>query len=145
MANLIKKYMPKRVNIGLLLTIIISLADEAIIILVLFFVLSRFGIEIPIWLIITLVLISFAITYVLYRTLKKKPLLGFDNMIGKSGLAISKITREGTIKIGRELWAAKTDRDHIEKGEEVTVIGQTGLKLTVIRKSQEELNNQRIP
>jgi membrane-bound serine protease (ClpP class) len=108
-------------------------------------VLSRFGIEIPIWLIIILVLISSAITYVLYRTLKKKPLLGFDNMIGKSGLAISKITREGTIKIGSELWAAKAEQDNIEKGEEVTVIGQTGLKLTVIRESQEELNNQRIP
>ena len=142
MVNLIKKYMPKRINIRLLLTIIISLADEAIIILVLFFVLSRFGIEIPIWLIIILVLISSAITYVLYRTLKKKPLLGFDNMIGKSGLAISKITREGTIKIGRELWAAKAEQDNIEKGEEVTVIGQTGLKLTVIKKGQEELNNQ---
>ncbi|MFC2026988.1 NfeD family protein, partial [Chloroflexota bacterium] len=136
---------PKRINIRLLLTIIISLADEAIIILVLFFVLSRFGIEMPIWLIITLVLISSAITYILYRTLKKNPLLGFDNMIGKSGLAISKITREGTVKIGRELWAAKAEQDNIEKGEEVTVIGQTGLKLTVIKKSQEELNNQRIP
>ena len=134
----------KRINIRLLLTIIISLVDEAIIILVLFFVLSRFGIEMPIWLIITLVLIFSAITYVLYRTLKKNPLLGFDNMIGKSGLVISKITREGTIKIGRELWAAKAEQDNIEKGEEVTVIGQTGLKLTVIKKSQEELNNQNI-
>ena len=134
----------KRIYIRLLLTIIISLVDEAIIILVLFFVLSQFGIEMPIWLIITLVLIFSAITYVLYRTLKKNPLLGFDNMIGKSGLVISKITREGTIKIGRELWAAKAEQDNIEKGEEVTVIGQTGLKLTVIKKSQEELNNQNI-
>jgi len=135
--------MLKRINIRLLLTIIISLVDEVIIIFVLFFVLSRFGIEMPIWLIITLVLIFSVITYVVYRALKKSPILGFDNMIGESGIAISKITREGTIKIGRELWAAKTDRDNIEKGEEVTVIGQTGLKLTVINKSQEELNNQR--
>ncbi len=134
--------MLKRINIRLLLTIIVSLVDEVIIIFVLFFVLSRFGIEMPIWLIITLVLIFSAITYVIYRALKKNPLLGFDNMIGKSGLAISKITREGTIKIGRELWAAKAEQDNIEKGEEVTVIGQTGLKLTVIKKSQEELNNQ---
>ena len=58
-------------------------------------------------------------------------------------LAISKISREGTIKIGRELWAAKADRNNIEKGEEVTVIGQAGLKLTVIKKSQEGLTNQR--
>lgn len=55
---------------------------------------------------------------------------------------MSKITREGTIKIGSELWAAKADEDNIGKGEEVTVTGQTGLKLMVIKKSQEELNNQ---
>lgn len=134
--------MLKRINIKLLLTIIVSLVDEVIIIFVLFFVLSRFGIEMPIWLIITLVLIFSVITYAIYRALKKSPLLGFDNMIGKSGLAISKITREGTIKIDRELWAAKAEQDNIEKGEEVTVTGQTGLKLTVIKKSQEELNNQ---
>ena len=92
----------------------------------------------PIWIIITLVLIFSIITYVVYRALKKNPLLGFENMIGKSGIAINKITRDGTIKIGMELWAAKADRDNIEKGEEVTIIGQTGPKLRFIKKSQEE-------
>ncbi len=135
--------MSKRINIRLLLTIIISLVDEAIIILVLFFVLSRFGIEMPLWLIITLVLIFSIITYVVYQALKKTPLLGFDNMIGKSGATVSQIARKGTVKIGRELWAAEVDGDNIEVGEEVTVIGQTGLKLTVIKKSQEGLTNQR--
>ena len=124
----------KSLNIRLLLTIVISFIDGAIIILVLFFVLSQFGIEMPIWLIVTLVFIFSAITYVLYRALKNNPLLGFENMIGKSGLVISKIKLEGTIKIGRELWAARADQGDIEKGEEVTVIGQTGLKLTVIKK-----------
>ena len=128
--------MPKRINIRLLLTIIISLVDDAIIILVLFFVLSRFGIEMPLWLIITLVLIFSIITFVVYRALKKNPLLGFDNMIGKSGMTVSQIARKGTVKIGWELWAAEVDGDNIEAGEEVTVIGQTGLKLTVIKKSK---------
>ncbi len=126
--------MPKRINIRLLLTIIISLVDEAIIIFVLVFVLSRFGIEMPLWLIITLVLIFSVITYVIYRTLKKNPLLGFDNMIGKSGMTVNQIARRGTVKIDRELWAAEVDGENIEAGEEVTVIGQTGLKLKVIKK-----------
>ena len=131
----------KRINFRLLLPIIIALVEEAIIIFILFFVLSRFGIKMPIWFIITLVLIFAVINYVVYRALKKNPLLGFENMIGKSGLTINKITRNGTIKIGMELWAAKTDQGHIEEGEEVTVIGQTGLKLTVIKKSHGELTN----
>ena len=128
----------KRINLRLFLTIIISLADDAIIIFILLFILSRFGIDMPIWLIVTLALIFSVITYVLYRALKKNPLLGFENMVGKSGIAINKIKREGTIKIGNELWAAKTEGDNIEKGEEATVIGQTGLKLTVIKKNPEE-------
>ena len=135
--------MLKRINIRLLLTIIISLVDEAIIIFILFFMLSRFGIEMPVWLIITLVLIFSTITYVVYRALKKNPLLGFESMIGKSGTTVSQIARKGTVKIGRELWAAQVDGDNIEVGEEVTVIGQTGLKLTVIKKSQEGLTDQR--
>jgi membrane-bound ClpP family serine protease len=135
--------MLKGINMRLLLTIIISLVAEALIILVLFFVLSRFGIEMPFWLIIALVLIFSLITYVIYQTLKKKPLLGFDNMIGKSGMTVIQIASEGTVKVGRELWAAEVDGDNIEAGEEVTVIGQTGLKLTVIKKSQEGLTNQR--
>ena len=130
--------MLKKINLRLLLTIIISLADDAIIILILFFILSWFGIEMPIWLIIILAIVFSIITYVLYRTLKKNPLLGFENMVGKNGIAVNKITRDGTIKIGRELWAAKASQENIEVGEEVTVIAQTGLKLTVIRKNLEE-------
>ncbi|MFC1865568.1 NfeD family protein [Chloroflexota bacterium] len=129
--------MPERINIGLLLAIIISLVDEAIIIAVLFFVLSQFGIEMPIWFMITLVLIFSIITYVVYRALKKAPLLGFDNMIGKSGMTISTIAGKGTVKIDGELWAAEAKGSNIEEGEEVTVTGQRGLKLTVIRKSRD--------
>ncbi len=126
--------MSKRINTKLILTIIVSLVDEAIIILVLFLVLSLFGIEMPLWLIITLALIFSVITFVVYRALSKKPLLGFDNMIGKSGITVSQIARKGTIKIGMELWHAETNNENIEAGEEATVIGQTGLKLKVIKK-----------
>jgi membrane-bound ClpP family serine protease len=134
--------MPKRIKLRLLLTVIISLVEDAIIIFVLFFVLSRFGIEMPVWLIVTLALIFSIITYVIYRSLKKNPQLGFENMIGKSGMTVNQLARKGTVKIGWELWAAEVDGDNIEAGKEVTVIGQTGLKLTVIKKSQEGLTNQ---
>ena len=131
--------MSMRINIKLILTIIISLVDEAIIILVLFFVLSQFGIQMPIWLIITLALIFSVISFVIFRTLRKNPLLGFENMIGKSGMTISPLARKGTVKIGRELWHAETDGMNIEVGEEVTVVEQSGLKLTVIKKSSEKI------
>ena len=128
--------MLKRFNARLILTIIISLIDEAIIIFILFFVLSLFGIEMPLWLIITLVLALSALTYVVYRALSKKPLLGFESMIGKSGLTVSPITRKGTIRIGNELWSSETNYEYIEAGVEVIVTGQTGLKLNIRKKIQ---------
>jgi len=128
--------MPQKINARLILTIIISLVDEAIIILVIFFVLSLFGIEMPLWLIITLVLVLSALTYVIYRALSKKPLLGFESMIGKSGMTVSPIARKGTIKIGNELWSSETDFEYIEAGVEVIVTGQTGLKLNIRKKIQ---------
>jgi membrane protein implicated in regulation of membrane protease activity len=134
--ELADKKMLKRFNARLILTIIISLIDEAIIIFILFFVLSLFGIEMPLWLIITLVLALSALTYVVYRALSKKPLLGFESMIGKSGLTVSPITRKGTIRIGNELWSSETNYEYIEAGVEVIVTGQTGLKLNIRKKIQ---------
>jgi len=136
--------MSKRINIRLILTIIVSLIDEAIIIFILFFVLSQFGIEMPVWLIITLVLIFSTITFLVYRAQSRHSLLGFENMVGMGGITVSPIARKGTVKIGRELWHAETDSENIEVGIEVTVVGQTGLKLTVIKKNQKEFTNQRM-
>ena len=134
--------MSKRINIRLIFTIIVSLIEEAIILFIVIFVLSQFGIQVPLWLIITLALIFSVIAFIPYCALRKNPLLGFENMIGKSGLTVSPIARKGTVRIGRELWHAETDGENIEAGVEIIVVGQTGLKLTVVKKNQEELINQ---
>ena len=136
MNDLADKKMPRRINARLILTILVSLIDEAIIILIIFFVLSLFDIEMPLWLIITLVLVLSALTFVVYRALSKKPLLGFESMIGKSGMTVSPIARKGTIKIGNELWQSETEHEYIEAGVEVIVTGQTGLKLNIRKKIQ---------
>ena len=138
MNELADKKMPKRINARLILILIVSLIDEAIIILIIFFLLSLFDIEMPLWLIITLVLVLSALTLVVYRALSKKPLLGFESMIGKSGLTVGPIARKGTIRIGNELWQSETDHEYIEAGVEVIVIGQTGLKLNIRKKKQED-------
>ena len=130
--------MLKRINARLILIIIGSLVEEAIIIFIIFFVLSLFGIEMPLWFIITLVLVLSAPAIMIYRSLSKKPLLGFESMIGKSGLTVGPIARKGTIKIGNELWSSETDYEYIEAGAEVIVTGQTGLKLNIRKKKQED-------
>jgi membrane-bound ClpP family serine protease len=130
--------MSKRININLIFAIILSLADEAIIVAIILLVLWQLGIEIPVWFIITLSFIFFIITFIVYRALKKNPQLGFENMIGQSGLAVEPIARKGTVKINGILWFAMTNGEKIEAGAEIIVVEQTGLKLTVIKKNQGE-------
>lgn len=135
MNGLADKKMHKRINARLIFTIV-SLIDEAIIIFIVYFVLSLFDIEMPLWLIISLIFVLSALTFVMYRALSKKPLLGFESMIGKSGITVSPIARKGTIKIGNELWQSETDQEDIETGVEVIVTGQTGLKLNIQKKKR---------
>ncbi len=127
--------MPKKTNIRLILSIIVALLDEAIIFFILIFILSQLGIEMPLWLVVILSFILVAITFVMYRVLKKEPLLGFDNMIGKNGITVSPLTPRGTVKIANELWQAESSGGNISKGSEIVVVGQTGLKLTVTNKA----------
>jgi len=131
--------MLKKINIQLFFTIIVALADEAIIVAIILLVLWQLGIKMPVWFIITLSLIFLIITFIVYRALRKNPQLGFENMIGQSGVAVEAIARKGTVKIKGKLWFAKTNGGKIESGTEIIVVEQTGLKLTVIRKTNENL------
>ncbi len=127
--------MSKRINVKLLFAIVVSLADEAIILAIILLVLWQLGIEMPVWFIITLSLIFSAITFIVYRALRKNPQLGFENMIGQSGSVVEPIARKGTVRIDGELWFAMANGEKIEAGAEIIVVEQTGLKLTVIRKN----------
>jgi len=57
-----------------------------------------------------------------------------DAVIGESGIVRRRITKYevGLVKVGYELWRAKADED-IEEGEEVEVIGVSGVTLEVKR------------
>jgi membrane-bound ClpP family serine protease len=128
--------MVKKINFRLLGAILLSLIDEAIILIVVIIVLSQIGIDIPLWVIIITVLLFIAITFFIYRSLRKNPQLGFENMLGLSGLAIENIGRKGTVRIDGELWAAKAKDENIKVGTQILVVEQTGLKLTVVKKPE---------
>jgi membrane-bound ClpP family serine protease len=128
--------MVKKINFRLLGTILLSLIDEAIILVIIIIVLSQIGIDIPLWAIIISVLIFIIITFLIYRSLRKNPQLGFENMVGLSGVAIENIGRKGTVRIDGELWAAKAKDENIKVGTQILVVEQTGLKLTVVKKPE---------
>lgn len=55
-------------------------------------------------------------------------------MIGMKGRAVSALNREGTVRIKGELWQAIANGAPINPGEEITVVQQEGLTLTVARR-----------
>ena len=55
-----------------------------------------------------------------------------DAVIGQSGIVQRRIAQNevGLVKVGYELWRAKSEED-IEEGEEIEVIGVSGVTLEV--------------
>jgi membrane protein implicated in regulation of membrane protease activity len=67
------------------------------------------------------------------KTLKKQAQVGLPSMVGMKGKAAGPLCPEGMVKIKGELWGAAAEKDAINPGEDVEVVGQAGLKLTVRR------------
>ena len=101
-------------------------------------VLPDFGIQLP-WLPLIVIMVMWAAfcTWLFIfttRTLKRQAQVGLPSMVGTRGRVASALDPEGLVKIRDELWGAVSDGENIAAGEEVVVVGQNGLKLSV-RKS----------
>jgi membrane-bound ClpP family serine protease len=131
----------KKPNFKLIGVILLSMADEAIILIIAFTVLSLLGVHIPAWAIVLAVVVVGGITYAIYVFLRKQPQLGFENMIGLTGISVEPVGRKGTVRIKGQLWSAVTSGPKIEVGNVVMVTQQTGLQLTVIRGEKTERPN----
>lgn len=122
-------------------SIISTLIEEAAIAAALVWVLPLFGITIPVWAII-LVLVGFAIiSYIMYRighpTVLYHSVSSPESIIGQQGIVERSLNPGGYVKVGGELWNAYAQDGHIEKGEDIIVVDIKGLTLTVIKKGQE--------
>ncbi|MDH5696075.1 MAG: hypothetical protein OEZ00_05655 [Dehalococcoidia bacterium] len=124
-------------SVRLVLAILGTLLEEAALAAVVLWGLPLLGIHLPLAGLIALmaVLLAFAvITYRLgSRALGRKPVVGLSDMVGSQGKAVSRLDPEGLVRIKGELWESKSDGRRINAGEEVTVVGQEGLKLIVRR------------
>jgi membrane-bound ClpP family serine protease len=107
-----------------------SIIDDALFIVVLIWVLAHLGIRIPWWEIGLLVLVLLTWSVISYRALLKNPTMGFENVTGKLGIVVEEIKGKGTVRIGHELWQARS-RKTIPSGAQIKVVSQSGLNLTV--------------
>jgi len=119
----------------LILAVISTILEEAALAAIVLVGLPRIGIKLPLVVLITLMVAWGVFSVFTYwigsRALRKKPVVGLPAMVGGKGKVASPLTPEGFVRIKGELWEAKSTGGEIDTGEEVTVVGQDGLKLVV--------------
>jgi len=94
-----------------------------------------FSVMIPAITVISLFFVG-VITLALKAQLRK-PVTGGEGMIGKTGVTVTAVHREGKVLIDGEYWNAMSER-MIEDGKTIKVLGLKGLSLMI-----EEMDNQK--
>ena len=122
----------------LIIAIVSTTLEEAALAVGVLWGLPKLGIHIPLWVLIIVMAAWCAYAVVTYRmgsrALRRKPVHGLTAMLGSKGKVVSPLVPEGMVRIKGELWRAKSASGRMDTGEEVTVVGQDGLKL-IVRKS----------
>jgi membrane-bound ClpP family serine protease len=124
----------------LIIAILSTLVEEAALAALLLWGLPQLGVHLPLPVLIVLMVALVAYAVITYRlgsrALRRKPEGGLSDMLGMRGEVVSSLDPEGMVKIKGELWRAKSAGRKIDAGEEVTVVGQKGLKLVVEREGR---------
>jgi len=121
----------------LVLAIISTSLEEVAIYVIWRWLLPEFGIELPFQVIIGVMVawVAFGTWLFIFttRTLRKQVPVGLPSMVGTRGKVTGKLSPEGMVKIKGELWGATAVEGDINAGENVVVVSEDGLKLSVRR------------
>ena len=113
-------------------TIITTLLEETALVAVVLWLLPRFGINIPLWGLILMMVALGTYAWVAYRlgrkALDKKPISSPD--VGSRGRTTTPISPTGYVRVNGELWRASSS-SNIGAGEEIAVAGREGMTLLV--------------
>jgi|WetSurMetagenome_2_1015567.scaffolds.fasta_scaffold02015_4 membrane-bound serine protease (ClpP class) len=117
------------------LVVILSLADDAAVVLLVLLGLWLAGIQITLSIISGLLVFFIVLTIMMHRliipVLRKKPVTGVEGMIGTSGTTITPLNPGGLIRIRGENWQAISFEGDIEPGKKVIIVSVEGLILKV--------------
>ena len=119
----------------LVLAVLSTTAEETAIWVIWRFLLPQFDVYLHVGVLIGAMIAwgSFSIWLFVFTTitLKKQSPVGLPSMIGSKGKAASNIAPEGMVRIKGELWSATSKEGVINRGDEILVTGEDGLKLQV--------------
>ena len=115
--------------------IVTALLEEAVLAAVVIWLLPQWGINIPIWGLILMMVALGAYNFITYklgkRALDRKPTASLEAMVGCNGEAATPLAPKGYVQVKGELWRALSTERNIDKGEEVVVIEIKKLTLLV--------------
>jgi membrane-bound ClpP family serine protease len=122
----------------LILAIVSTSLEEVAIVVIWRWLLPEFGINLSLSVLIGIMVAwaVFAVALFVFttRVLKRQTVVGLPTMIGSKGKVASSLAPDGLVRIRGELWGATSAEGNVDKGEEVEVVGEDGLKL-VVRKA----------
>jgi membrane-bound ClpP family serine protease len=120
-------------------SIVSTALEEAALAVILLWIFPQFGINTPIWLVITLGIAWIAWSYLMYRvgekTIGKTPAVGIETLIGVRCKTVTPLSPDGYVRIDDELWQAQSIPGEINTGVEVMIVEVKGLTLLVIPSS----------
>jgi membrane-bound ClpP family serine protease len=129
----------------IMLTILATLLEEIALVIFVLLGLPMLGVEVPLGALIAMMAGIATYGVISYRmgsrTLLKKPLAGFSDMAGIRGRVVKTLDPKGTVKIGGELWSARSTGQEIDKDSDVVVVKRSGLQLIVRRLNDLNGNN----
>jgi len=124
----------------LVLAVVSTLLEEAALVVIVLWGLPQLGIDIPLAGLIAVMVAWGGVSIFIYRmgsrALRRKPVVGLPNMVDSKGKVVSPLVPTGAVRIKGEIWEATSAGERINTGEEVIVVGQDGLKLTVRKSSK---------
>lgn len=130
--------MKEKISGRLILAIFSTLLEEVAIVVIALWGLPQLGVRIPLPGLIAIMVAWAVFSVTIYRigssALRKKPVFSLPNMLDGRGKVVSPLNPEGLVRIKSELWVAESTGGKLDTGEDVTVVGQEGLKL-VVRKT----------
>lgn len=115
-----------------------TILEEAVLVVIVLWVLPYFNIHIPLWGLVVLMVAIAIFSYVTYwigkPTFILRPKVALETIIGSEGKVVRPLAPQGYVKVQGVLWKAISAESGLEAGDEVVVVGIDGLKLIVSRK-----------
>ena len=124
----------------LIVAVVTTVLEEVALVAIVLWGLPQLGIHMPLGGLIAIMAILAANAIFFYqvgsRALRRKLVSGLGSAVGNKGKVVTTLAPEGVIRIGDELWDAKSTSGTVDIGEEVTVVEEDGLKLTVVKRAK---------